>query len=148
METYFYQNKIHVSNICIFKILRNMIPTFDLRIGNWITVSGVSYRISAISETKVYFKARKGAVIQEELHPIPITQELLEKAGFKQRGTTDLFDKIPNEGFTYQMHSNKIMLFHSKDNTLCHWLNTRIVFLHQLQNFYYHLTGREIQISF
>lgn len=125
-----------------------MIPTFDLRIGNWITVSGVAYRVTAVSEMKVHLKGHKSGVIFEELHPIPITQEIIEKAGFKKRGRSDLYDKIPDEGFTYHLYSYKIMVFHGPENTLCHWLNTRIVFLHQLQNFYYYLTGREILISF
>ncbi len=125
-----------------------MISTFDLRIGNWITVSEVVYRVTRVSETKVNFKGQKGGFSQEELQPISITQEILESAGFKQRGKTNLYDKVPDEGFTYQLHSDKIMIFHRGDNTLCHWLNTRIVFLHQLQNFYYCLTGREISISF
>lgn len=125
-----------------------MVPTFDLRIGNWLSVSGDIYRITAVSDTKVHFKGLKGAVSQDDLHPIPITPELLEKAGFKQRAKTNLYDKIPLEGFTYHIYWNKIMVFHAPDNTLCHWLNTRIVFLHQLQNFYYYLTGREISVTF
>lgn len=125
-----------------------MIPTYDLRIGNWITVSDVIYRVTKVSATKVHFEGHKAGFSQEDLHPIPLTQEILEKAGFKKRVKTDLYDKIPDEGFTYHLYSYKIMLFHSPDNTLCHWLNTRIVYLHQLQNFYYCLTGREISISF
>lgn len=127
-----------------------MIATFDLRIGNWITASGNIYRVSGVSETKVHFAGHKAAFKQEELHPIPITQEILEKAEFKKRERTDLFDKIPIEGFTYHLYSHKVMIFHAKDkdNTLAHWLSTRLVFLHQLQNFYYYLTGKEIHISF
>lgn len=125
-----------------------MIPTFDLRVGNWITVEGVIYQVSGVSETKVNFKGQRAGFIPDILHPILLTAELLEAAGFKQRGTTDLFDKVPIEGFTYQIHSRKIMLFHGKDNTLAHWLSTRIVFVHQMQNLYYCLTGREIAFTF
>ena len=125
-----------------------MIPTFDLRVGNWITVENVIYRVSAVSETKVQFKGHRASFTPDVLHPIPLTPEILVRAGFKPRGKTDLYDKVPIEGFTYQLHSHKIMLFHGRDNTLAHWLSTRIVFVHQLQNFYYYLTGREIQISF
>ena len=123
-----------------------MIPAFDLRIGNWITVSGEMYQVSAVSEMKVQLKGNGGENNLEELHPIAITRELIEKAGFKKRERTDLFDKIPLEGFTYHLYSHHIMLFHGPNNTLCHWLNTKIVFLHQLQNFYYYLTGREIEV--
>lgn len=125
-----------------------MIPTFDLRIGNWITVAEVICQVTGVSETKVHFRGNKTAFKPEELHPIPITHEILERAGFKKKERTDLYDKIPIEGFTYHFYANKIMVFHGGDNMLSHWLNTRIAFLHQLQNFYYCLTGREIQISF
>jgi hypothetical protein len=125
-----------------------MIPTFDLRIGNWITESGVKYCVTGVSEKKVHFKGQKVAFSQENLHPIPITPEILKMVGFKQRGKTSLYDKFPDEGFTYELYSHKIMLFHRPDNTLCHWLNTRITFLHQLQNLYYYITGREINADF
>ena len=125
-----------------------MIPTFDLRIGNWITVENEIYRVSGISETKVNLKGVKAAVSPDVLHPIGITPEILQTAGFKQREKTDIYDKIPSEGFTYQLHSHKILLFHGRDNTLGHWLTTRIVYVHQMQNFYYYLTGREIPFSF
>lgn len=125
-----------------------MIPTFDLRIGNWITVSDVIYRLTGVSEAKVTLKGHKGGFKQEDLHPIPITPEILEKAGFKRRGQSSLYDKIPDEGFTYHIYWHRIIIFHGPDNTLCHWLNTRIVFLHQIQNIYYCLTGREIQVLF
>jgi hypothetical protein len=125
-----------------------MIPTFDLRLGNWITADNVIYRVSGVCETKVYFKGHEGDFNPEALHPIFITHEILERAGFKRREGSDLYDKVPNEGFTYQLHSHKIMLFQGRDNTLAHWLTTRLVFVHQLQNFYYYLAGREIPISF
>ena len=124
-----------------------MIPTFDLRIGNLITVSGVVYRITGISETKVSSKVHKGSFRPEELQPIPLTAEILEKAGFKQLKKTGWFDKVPAEGFSYKLHANRIMIFHPGENTLSHSLNTQIVFLHQLQNLYYCMTGREILIE-
>jgi hypothetical protein len=125
-----------------------MIPTFDLRIGNWITANGTICQVTSVIENKVCFNGQKLEVDQEELHPIPITQELLERAGFKKRERTDLFDKVPLEGFSYHLYSHKVMIYHGPENTLCHWLNTRLVFVHQLQNFFYFLTGREIIISF
>lgn len=125
-----------------------MIPTFDLRTGNWIIASDVIHKIVAVAENKVKFADQKGSFNPEDLQPIPLTPEILEKAGLKQRGKSSLYDKVPEEGFTYHIYWHRIMLFHAPDNTLSHWLNTRIVFLHQLQNLYYYLTGREIQISF
>lgn len=121
-----------------------MIPTYDLRVGNWVIASDVIRRITSVSETKVTFEGVKNAVKQEDIQPVPLTEELLKKTGFRQLKETDLFEKMPLEGFTYKLHAQRIMIFHPGDNTLCHWLNTRIIYLHQLQNLYYCLTGREI----
>lgn len=124
-----------------------MILTVDLRIGNLVTVSEVVYRITGISETKVSCKGRKGSFTFEEIQPIPITAEILEKAGFKQVKKTSWYDKEPNEGFSYRLYANRVMIFHPGQNTLSHWLNTHIAYFHQLQNLYYYLTGREISIE-
>src|SRR5215210_4232878 len=125
-----------------------MSATVVLRVHSCLSASGVRKRGRVVWETPVHFKGHKGGVSQEEIHPIPITQEILEQAGFKKKAKTDLFDKFPNEGFTYHLYSHKVMIFHGPHNTLCHWLNTQIDFLHQLQNLYYCLTGRELSVSF
>jgi hypothetical protein len=125
-----------------------MIKTFDLRIGNFITVSEVTYRVTGISETKVHCKGYKGSFNQEAVQPIGLTHEILQKAGFKQRGITDLYYKVPEEGFIYKLSSSRVMIFHAGENTLYHSLYTYMPSLHQLQNFYYCLTGREIAVQF
>jgi hypothetical protein len=130
------------------ELSKNMISTFDLRVGNWVMASDVIHRITSVSETKVVFEGLKNSVKQEDLHAIALTKELLEKSDFRQLKETDLFEKIPLEGFTYKLHAQRILIFHPGDNTLCHWLNTRIVYVHQLQNLYYCLTGREIFFKF
>ena len=124
-----------------------MIKTVDLRIGNLITVSEVVYRVTGISETRVRGKGHKESFNQDVLQPIPITHQILERASFKQRGITDLYFKVPEEGFIYKLNANRVMIFHSRENTLYHSLYTFMPFLHQLQNFYYCLTGREIAIE-
>lgn len=124
-----------------------MILTVDLRIGNLITVTEVIHRIMGIVETKVYVEGFRASIRQEKLEPIPLTHQILEIAGFKQREKTDLYDKHPLEGFIYKLSTNRVMIFHGGDNTLYHSLYTYMPFLHQLQNFYYCLTGREIAID-
>ena len=123
-----------------------MILAVDLRIGNLITVSGVIYEITGISAKKISCKDYKGSFTLEEADPIPLTAELLEKAGFRELRKSSWFDKVPNEGFSYKLHSNRVMIFHPGENTLSHSLNTYIAFFHQLQNLYYCLTGREITL--
>ncbi len=124
-----------------------MIPAFDLRIGNWIDVRGKQTCVTGITETNVQVNGFTTTENVEDLHPIPLSDELLKKAGFAERGKTALYDKVSHSGFSYHLHAQKIMIFHTEDNTLCHWLSTKIVFLHQLQNIFYYITGNQISIQ-
>jgi hypothetical protein len=124
-----------------------MIPGFDLRIGNWITVRGKITYITAITPTTVELNGIENHENVEELHPIPLNNEMLLKAGFQLRSTNGLYDKVPEGGFSYHLPSHQVMLFHGPENVLCHWLNTQIVFLHQLQNVFYYLTGIDIPVK-
>ncbi len=124
-----------------------MIPGFDLRIGNWIDVRGKQAYVTGITETYVEVNGSTTTEMLEDLHPIALSDELLKGVGFEERSKTALYDKISQPGFSYHLHAHKILIFHSEDNTLCHWLSTRIVFLHQLQNIYYYLTGSQLIIQ-
>jgi hypothetical protein len=124
-----------------------MIPGFDLRIGNWITVRGKITYITAITPTTVQLNGFETHENVEDLHPIPISNEMLLKAGFQQRSANGLYDKVPEGGFSYHLPSHSVMIRHAPENVLCHWLNTQIVFLHQLQNFFYYLTGIDIPVK-
>jgi hypothetical protein len=124
-----------------------MIAGFDLRIGNWITVRGNIGYVTAITPNSVELNGVSASENVEDLHPIPLTHDLLIKAGFQERSGNGLYEKVPERGFSYHLPSHKIMLFHGPDNVLGHWLKTDIVFLHQLQNFFYYLTGIDIPIK-
>ena len=84
------------------------------------------------------------------IKPIPLTEEWLVKFGFMQyidfgvkMGT---YDKIPLCGFTYSIHTKKVMIMH-KGNSISHWLDVEIKYVHQLQNLYFARTGQELTIS-
>lgn len=124
-----------------------MISALDVRIGNLVKVSEVIYTITGISELEVSCKGHEGSFAVEEIYPIPLTAELLEQAGFKELKKSSWYDKVPNEGFSYKLRANRVMIFHPGENTLSHSLNTYIAFFHQLQNLYYCLTGREITLQ-
>jgi hypothetical protein len=83
----------------------------------------------------------------EYCQPILLTEEWLLKFGFMQyidfgvkMGT---YDKIPLCGFTYSIHTKKVMIMH-KGNSISHWLDVEIKYVHQLQNLYFALTGEEL----
>lgn len=117
----------------------------ELRIGNWVLIDyDTSYyaRVSEISERYGVTVNRSVRVANSILFPIPLTPEILEKAGFE-------FDKeLPYSNWQYGVNSDKYDIFH------CYWdggkltyLGLQITYLHQLQNLYFALTGEELNIE-
>jgi hypothetical protein len=122
----------------------------ELRIGNLVmhyndlcTVIGYYDDIFiAQSFDKIDFKSNVF-----NLQPIPLTKEWLLKFGLIEyidfgvkMGT---YDKMPLCGFTYSIHTKKVMIMHT-GNSISHWLNIDINYVHQLQNLYFALTGKEL----
>lgn len=112
-----------------------MIPSRELRIGNW-----VEYKVHGKDEwvAAPVFMIRHNDE-NEYKRPIPLTPEILEKAGFeKVRYFWQLLDICVFEGMNveiYPMESREsIELPHIKH-------------LHQLQNLYFALTGTELEIN-
>ena len=75
----------------------------------------------------------------DELEPIPLTAEMLEKCGF---------EKVADETFIkghltlqkMQDYNGEVFLFNSAE------LRPQITYVHQLQNFYFALTGEELEV--
>lgn len=131
----------------------------ELRLGNWL----YSYTIFSLDDGKA---AKEGCIspfrvdlktlqmIYEQpllvtMKPIPITPEILDKAGFHNypSGSIDRWKK------------NRLYIESSmwmKDQYRFKWENmdhtgstpiTKIKFVHQLQNLYFALTGTELEIN-
>lgn len=131
-----------------------MINTKELRQGNKVMVTftedqvgfGKDYigEIVAVIERKVRVKDDWHWIELDGISPIPLTPEILEKAGFVTIGRYaigvggyNVFAKgriellQPNEGDPY------ILAFYE----------AKITHLHQLQNLYFALTGQELTIN-
>jgi len=113
----------------------------ELRIGNWlIGCDGINFKIDG-----------HGIFTVEEEHtdciqPIPLTPEILIKAGFKERPhLSDWFFKLPNTGtiFIYSYVFSMLSICASNEKPA---LFINMEYLHQLQNFIYILTGKELEI--
>jgi hypothetical protein len=111
-----------------------MVNPKELMLGNWIfSENGFSQTIAAYDFEHTNFDA---------INPIPLTPEILEKAGFVQQSF--FVGKI-----NYWIKGN--IVYSSIDNQI--ELNNPNVFLckcshvHQLQNIIYSLTGEELEIN-
>jgi len=118
----------------------------ELRIGSYFVDyeadpnSNIYFQVEEISSKGVYFRNCSSWTIFDDLQPIPLTEEILLKCGFKEFG----------EDFKLGEYTFNLTL-----KTLCWGLqagcnvinDVDIVNLHQLQNLYFALTGEELDIK-
>lgn len=129
-----------------------MIVAQELRIGNWVNIEPPQDGYSGICmieqidrsralmhcETEDYFIDKR----LNEIEPIPLTPEILEKAGF---------DRLPLS--SVKRYGIKTKLFYLQiEKGKCYLYGYRfypygLTTLHQLQNLYYALTGEELEIN-
>lgn len=111
-----------------------MIQASELRIGNLLYWGdkGISPiqagGILLLSQNKLHIKPQ----------PIPLTEEILLKCGFKKHITSDIY---PTYAFKF-MNVNNGVLYVLKIGFLNH-----IKHIHQLQNLYFALTGEELGVN-
>lgn len=114
----------------------------ELRIGNYLQYkSGEVFQIHSQDFSSL-------ESIPEYLHPnpIPLTEEWLLKFGFKKLSAIS-FEKYinANKSFTivYSMNAKRWSFpYHHKINTL-----VSFEYVHQLQNLYFALTGKELLLK-
>lgn len=128
-----------------------MINANELRLGNWIK-NGFNQPIKI---NGIISEGNTGGYALKTLSPIPLTAEILEKAGFKDNILLLGEQGVCSYGWhliasTYKGIS-KVNLAYDYDDCAYESHNaehqTEIKYLHQLQNLYFALTGQELEIS-
>lgn len=107
-----------------------MIQPEELRIGNW-----VKPRFSAFKDSKYKIPDGKTIDLMKDAEPIPITPEWLERLGFINDSGDYYKDGFCIDTFS---DSNHFWLLSSYEH------HTKIEYIHQLQNLYFALTGKEL----
>lgn len=136
-----------------------MINVRELRIGNNVstgsenamTVAQIAFRYG--DDTYDIKVARTGTpwiygYTDAELSPIPLTNEVLEKCGFKQWEDGITWELNTPNGFIHIVGT----AFHLGGEHSCTNMHTflgdhGLKCLHQLQNLYYSLTGTELTVN-
>jgi hypothetical protein len=156
-----------------------MITANELRVGNLIfwnpklsnpntTLPAMQVEVSAILEDKIGYvspgieyrvesfeddllQKKTPYKLLEELEPILLTHEILERCGFKQVGdylSKNLYLNHADEHF-FKIDINivdyKVLLHFAGSQKVI--LPYHYKFLHQLQNLYFALTGEELEVN-
>lgn len=126
----------------------------ELRIGNYVLgASGEMQRVAYITEciglhnniggTDKYQKNPIFSYDINDLRPIPLTPEILERYGFEDVGGLGkliISDEVSPTSLQYMFGGGTIQICRSGINAL----TIPCEYLHQLQNLYFALTGSEL----
>lgn len=123
----------------------------ELRIGNYVSydcATGGYWQEKQVCASNFGITAA-GTLLCESYKPIPITEDWLIKFGFeenKKYSTPQYWlqiDKLDDE-FLYDIKDKKFYLSHSYDSGS---FGIEILYVHQLQNLYFALTGEELTLK-
>ena len=135
-----------------------MIQKQELRVGNFLyerPYSGCSviYIVKQIKNRGVcvspYGSDIEGEYSYEAMEPITITHEILEKIGFvlKKEGSYNCY--INDKGFVLCMWTEDYSIIGFEKKGVCYYGEDyiEIRYLHHLQNLYFVITGKELNIK-
>lgn len=125
-----------------------MISKTELRIGNLIESNGSMMEVKSITETTVelYLSGYEADNWEEDLedcNPIPLTAEILSKCGFSKNGSIQLTRRL----FLDWSFGSEFWLSDSEDGDVTLHTFENINSLHQLQNLYFAIAGKELESS-
>lgn len=113
---------------------KTAIKAEELRIGNWVLMYGKPHQFQEYDFTWE----------EEAFAPIPLTPEILEKAGFENERS--YFSNITRD-FEICYYDGEAWLEREKGDQYSIISGFPIKYIHQLQNLYFALTGEELQIQ-
>lgn len=125
-----------------------MIDKHELRIGNFVATRFGVNKINNLTEyasvehKKPTSRYKKKAMPYADLQPIELTEDILLKCGFEKQDNNSLqFDS--DLGFTmWSKTGYSVGLYYDSDE-----FGQPVKSLHHLQNVFYFLTGKELQID-
>lgn len=133
-----------------------MIQAEELRIGNWVEhkkewshrSAGIVAPFNFQWEDRDWYALGESTLGLDAVQPIPLTPEILEKAGFIFNDDADWFE-LKNWN-PYVIKKGKTALLNDifrLTTFKVDWNLAELKYLHQLQNLYYALTGEELKIN-
>lgn len=129
-----------------------MIKANELRIGNFARVANLTGTVTDIlGDPAIYMSFSPDyEYIEEVMHPIPLTPEILEKCGFARDEERDVNGYLAYRPDT--AHFSMRLFINEKGHVCAHFLGTAVStnhpqYVHQFQNLYFALIGEELQVN-
>lgn len=129
-----------------------MIAANELRVGNWVKI--VNDETVGIEIQRVFqiYEGRINNAFGDDIEPIPITPEILLKAGFANDDNLNIrysFEIFENHELTLGGFEHETERGFRLSCDYCYYDKTlkHIQYVHQLQNLYFALTGEELPIE-
>lgn len=114
-----------------------MIEANELRLNNWVYSPEVGSNVQVTLLSNDNWLSLSSATWDqpsfEEIDPIPLSEEILLKCGF---------EKTFEGGSLWYLGK-----FFVSSLDFIYWSNIKILYLHQLQNLYWCLCGKELEIN-
>jgi hypothetical protein len=108
----------------------------ELRIGNWYDHNGIPKQATPNTIEEVWESERSWC------KPIPLTEEILLKCGFERK----MHGRHEKSLRSYRKNGNTFNVSHS--GIVYYGLKQKpVLYLHQLQNLYFALTGEELNVE-
>jgi hypothetical protein len=125
-----------------------MISCYELRIGNYVLVNGNFQQVFAINRTVAFVAEEDNEEMASEhnlenVQPIPLTEDILRQCGFVYHDYFKFWQLITT-GIRSEMNISpdyEVIDFMRKP------ILKKLTSLHQLQNIYFLLKGRELQFA-
>lgn len=127
-----------------------MIKPNELRLGNYVAVKNhgeeVIGKVFAINENLISVDGGNNNYDYHLLEPIPLSEEILLKCGFENFGY-GIFDIPLNNSCDKSFSIQDGFCFLAGENSDCVFNTKKVEHLHQLQNLYFAITGKELEVN-
>lgn len=121
----------------------------ELRIGNWFKNLRRNKEVTAGYNT--FYFLSEGPLEEDDIQPIPLTEEWLLKFGFEDDSYA-VFRKVIDKGISISVSFQDYAHTMLCDHPVTIWPNDYSIpikcqYVHQLQNLYFALTGEELEVK-
>lgn len=136
-----------------------MIDTKEIKLDNWLylTPSNMFVKVSQVGRREIRPNDSKGLMVPaEHFEPILLTEDILLKCGFE---TSDFYkthyfkyenidNNLRGDVFCFNIDRNTDLFNTGKTLSFSFRpFSLHLKYLHQLQNLYFEITGRELEIN-